>query len=175
MKAEFGLDKMEILGNDLKDVDFKPFRGPVWNWFSNRGDSGLPTVTDLLASKDELEPYRIMSGVGLSPLTIRYRQVGQALELLYGKPLLGKTLDDLYNDWFRKRAYEGYKEAIEKRHPVYIRRSFASLRRNLGLYLLYLPCGGAQVTEFLTYIVPTDAAIKTREDWESLVKESPWY
>ena len=160
---------------DPKEIEFEPFWEPATKWFLMRDDGGLPLVKTLLEGDDKLAPYRIMSGIGQNPLIVRYREVGSALETLYGKPMAGKTLEELYNDWFRKRAYEGYRAAVEGRFPAYVRRGVSTSLLKVGYHALYLPCGGKDVTEVVTYIVPLDAAIKTRDDWEKAVKESPWF
>ena len=166
---------MQIIKAGASEIEFEPFREPAAKWFLMREDGGLPVVKTLLEGDDKLADYRIMSGIGLEPLIVRYREVGRALETLYGKPMAGKTLDELYNDWFRKRAYEGYKAAAESRFPAYVRRGISTTVLKVGYHALYLPCGSDRVTEVVTYIVPLDAAIKTRNDWEKAVKESPWF
>jgi hypothetical protein len=166
---------LQIIRKDPNEIDYEPFREPTAKWFRLRGAGGLPDLALMREGEDKLAQYRIVSDVGRDPLTVRYREVGSALDALYGKPLAGKTLEELYNDWFRKRAYEGYRTAMEEGFPAYVRRGISTSLLKVGYHALYLPCGTAEVTEVMTYIVPLDASIKTRDDWEKAVKESPWF
>ena len=166
---------MQIIKKHPTEIEFAPFHEPATKWFMVREEGGMPTVKALLEGEDKLVHYRIMSGIGLDPFTVRYRDVGRNLDALYGKPLAGKTLDELYTDWFRKRAYEGYKAAVDGRFPAYVRRSVATTVLKVGYHALYIPCGKDRVTEVVTYIMPINDALKTRDYWEKAVKESPWF
>jgi hypothetical protein len=160
---------------NTRDIPFQPFHLPAARWFAAPGPAGLPDIRDVPDQNDPLASYRILAEIAPEPLKVLYREVGHGLEALYGEKMSGKTLDELYNDWFRKRAYEGYQTAIEERLPVYIRRGTSAPGIDIGYHALYLPCGGSAVTGAVTYVVPTDARIKTRDDWEKALRETPWF
>jgi hypothetical protein len=166
---------MLTIKKDPREIEFEPFQEPAAKWFLVREEGGLPAVPALLEGDDKLAPYRITSDITAAPFTVRYRDVGRNLDALYGKPLAGRTLDELYTEWFRKRAYEGYRAAVDGRFPVYVRRSVATTVLKVGYHALYLPCGKDRVSEVVTYIMPINDALKTRDDWEKAVKESPWF
>jgi hypothetical protein len=166
---------MLTIKKDPKEIEFEPFHEAATKWFMAREDSGLPSVAALVEGEDKLADYRIISDLSFDPFTVRYRDVGRNLDALYGKPLAGKKLDELYTEWFRKRAYEGYKAAVDGRFPVYVRRGVSTIILKVGYHALYLPCGKDSVTEVVTYIMPINDALKTRDDWEKAVKESPWF
>ena len=42
--------------------------------------------------------YRIVSGIIHHPLTVRYHDVGRDLEVLYGKQMAGKAVNELYKE-----------------------------------------------------------------------------
>jgi hypothetical protein len=166
---------MQIIKQGPEEIEFPPFHGPAAKWFMARKDGALPVAAALAEGDDQLAGYRITSDISTDPFTVRYREVGRNLDALYGKPLAGKKLDELYTEWFRKRAYEGYKAAVDGRFPVYVRRGVSTVILKVGYHALYLPCGGDSVTEVVTYIMPINDALKTRDDWEKAVKESPWF
>jgi hypothetical protein len=160
--------------SDPSDLDFEPFGPPVQDWFRARTDDRLPPLESGLLADGALAAYRKVGAVQHEPLSIVYQQAGEALELLYGKPISGKTLDQLYNDWFRGKAYEGYRLMIEAGRPVYERRMISTIVRKIGYHHLYLLFGSDRVTHAVSYILPTEDAISCREDWESMVKATPW-
>lgn len=156
------------------DLDFEPFGPPVRHWFQARREDGLPPLESALLFDDNLAGYRMVGVIQEEPLSILYQQVGEAVERLYGKPIAGKSLDQIYNNWFRKQAYEGYSKVIQARKPVYERRLVSTILKKIGYHKIYLPFGQDRVTHAISYIVPTEDAIKERVDWESLVKATPW-
>lgn len=166
-----------ITADTVKDVDYAPFRDKVatWNALQSASAKGLPSVITFLQQPDDLADYRIASSVrGLEPLSITYDQVGATLEALYGGTMTGQSLDMLYNDWFRKSAYQECRACMDARQPIYVRRTIAAMIKKLGYYKLHLPFGDSTTTDIVTYIVPMDPNMRTRADWEKYIKLTPW-
>lgn len=154
-------------------LEYPPFNGVLSAWFSlaaeDRGGVGR-----FLEACDDLADYRMVAEIGAGdPFEVLYSSAGSALERLYGEGMSGRKLNELYNDWFRKRAYEGYRKIAETRHPVYERREIAAVPKKLGYYKMHLPFGGDRVTKAVTYIVPMND-IKERSEWEDIVRKTPW-
>lgn len=104
--------------SDADDLDFEIFDPAVRQRFKAKPENGLPPWGSALRADDALAAFRMIGVVRHEPLSITYEQVGEALERLYGKPIAGLSLDQLYNDGFREKAYEGYRRMIQARSPV---------------------------------------------------------
>lgn len=168
-------DTMQTVTLDTLDEIYQEFHQPVQFWYHLKKDGRLPFRDELLGMGDPLEEYRMVATIETDPLDVQYGQVGETLKDLYGRPLENKNLSELYNDWFRKRAYEGYQEMIDKAAPVYERHSFATIFRPIGYYKLHLPFGeGDKITGAATYIIPM-SKMKRRWDWEKLILRTPWF
>ena len=157
------------------DEIYQEFHQPVQYWYHLNRQGRLPYRDELLGMGDPLEQYRMVAQIKPEPLDVQYGEVGETLENLYGRQLSGKNLNELYNDWFRKRAFEGYQKMLDERAPVYERHSFATILRPIGYYKLHLPFGeGQTITGAATYIVPM-SKMKRRWDWEKLIIRTPWF
>lgn len=155
------------------ELDFAPFRGPVQAWLRLRAERAIPRLEDWQIAHDPLAEYRMEATI-TPPLSVQYGYVGAALEKLYGKPLREQNLETLYNDWFRKRAYEGYKFMLQQGGPCYERRAFNTLIRKIGYHKIHLPFGDDTITHAITYIIPMQKDMHKRADWEDIVKATPW-
>lgn len=102
---------MRVVRNP-SDIEFEPFAALAGCWFRKRGPDGLPVLGELLSADDPLRDYRMTVIIGDNPRTVFYSEVGEVLESLYGEKIAGKSLDELFNHWFRKQAYEGYEKLI---------------------------------------------------------------
>lgn len=159
---------------NIEDI-YEEFHEPVKFWYHVNREERLPFRDELLGMGDPLADYRMDATIKTGPLNVQYGEVGETLKDLYGKPLAHKNLDELYNEWFRKRAYEGYQEMLDKHAPVYERHSFATVFRPIGYYKLHLPFGeGTQITGAATYIIPM-SKMKRRWDWEKMILRTPWF
>jgi hypothetical protein len=166
---------LQTIQRKIPDFEHPPFQDALDRWFDVRPENGLPGVDAFLLEADALKNFRMIADLSYEPLSVQYGEVGKTLESLYGGVITGKNLEQLYNDWFRKRAYEGYRKMIQERLPVYERRTFSVIVKKLGYYKLHLPFGSGQdVTQAVTYIMPLDGALKRRDDWEEIVKKTPW-
>jgi len=156
-------------------MDFEPFRGAVERWFSLRGTQGLPAFAQWDLEQDPLKDYRMIARVQADPLWVQYETVGAELENLYGKPITGQNLDTLYNDWFRKIAYRGYRFTLEHGVPALEKRMISTIVRQIGYIKIHLPMGNAHgVDHVVTYLLPSGGVFKRRMDWEAMVKATPW-
>lgn len=165
---------MKTIKNDIFVVDYKPFHPVLEQWMSARGESGLPPFSRAKENDAPLEGYRMVAKIGQNPLSVFYMEAGSVLEELYGDQLAKKNLDELYTDWFRKMAYRGYQKAIDERAPVYERRKISTIIKQIGYRKLHLPYGDDAVTHMVTYIIPLDERWKKKEQWENIVKLTPW-
>jgi hypothetical protein len=164
---------MQIIRTPDETVEYDAYNPAIRRWFGLKGvDGRLPDLETFLQEDSELSDFCMLADVKLNPLKIKYSKAGAKLESLYGKPIAGKMLDELFNEWFRKRAYEGYKNMVGEKLPVYEQRSLSTIKGKLGYYKLYLPfddCNRA-----ITYIIPSNPKFRKRLDWEQIVKKTPW-
>jgi len=167
---------MQVIDENALENIHAPFHQTVRRWHAVKDNGDLPPLKKYLGEyEDELADFRMLSLINLSPLNIHYYQAGKILEDLYGESLSDKNLDKLYNNFFRKRAYEGYRFMIEAGKPVYEQRSFSTIIGRIGYFKLHLPFGeSGEIQSAATYIMPTSNKFKRRFDWESLIKKTPW-
>ena len=165
---------MDVIKTENAAANPVAFQSLISQWFSTRGGKSLPALEDYLSLPDHLGTYRIIAKI-TGELSVVYESVGESIERLYGAPMSGKNLDELYNDWFRKQAYTGYKKVIKEKFPVYERRSFATIIRPIGYHKMLLPFGDDAVTAVAAYIMPTDKKIHRRSHWEDIIKKTPWF
>lgn len=169
-----------IVLNSAAELEYEAFQPLVARWFTLKEAGGIPTPAKLFEGfQDDIAEYKMQARVAHNPLDVAYTHAGATLEALYGKPLAGKNLSELYNDWFRKRAYEGYRLCAETRMPVYDRRTLSTVVVKIGYHKIHLPLdggsAGGEINDVLTYIIPLDRSWKKREDWEKLIKLTPWF
>ncbi len=123
---------------------------------------------------DLLPDYRMVADVTREPRRIFYVSVSKKLEELYGKPVQGKTLDELYNAWFRNVAYQSYDLLMAQALPVYEKRTINTIVKKLGYQKIILPFGQDVVSHAITFLVPLNHDLSERMDWEQMVKDTPW-
>lgn len=164
---------MQIIHTPDETVEYDAYNPVIKRWFALRGtDDHIPLLETFLHEEWDVNEYSMVAQVMSSPIKVKYTSAGAKLESLYGKPIAGKMLDDLFNEWFRKRAYEGYKNMLTERLPVYEQRSFSTIKGKLGYYKLYLPFDEGR--HAITYIIPSNPKFRKRMDWEQIVKKTPW-
>ena len=163
-----------ITEKDLSTIP-APFHVPVQKWFKALQERALPSIDDFTKTSYELEEFRMLSKVKQDPLDVFYYEASPRLEKLYGGDLAGKNLNELYDDFFRKRAYEAYAQLIEDKQPTYEHRGFSTIIGDIGYYKLHLPFGDETVEAVATYIMPTSGIIRKRFDWTRLFDKTPWF
>lgn len=166
---------MLIVGENSFEGVHEPYHVLIRKWYELRQDKLFPSLDEFKASSYELEEYRMLSRIKHDPLDVFYFEAGAALEKLYGKELANKNLEELYNDFFRARAYEGYGQVIEEKRPIYEQRKFSTVVGNIGYYKLHLPFGKDQVENVATYIIPSSKFIKKAFDWVRIIDKTPWF
>ena len=163
---------MQIIKDLNSAEDYPVFYEHLNRWFKHNKNGAIPSITDVMQD-DRLVAHRIIAYK--EDKRIRYAQVGDNLEKLYGSSLVGKYIDQLYNPWFRKNALNSYITAEDEKLPLYEQRQVSTIIKKIGYQKLVLPLGsGEAVTNFATYIVPMHADIQNYDDWQDLVKQTPW-
>lgn len=154
------------------EEEHKIFASHIERWFDHGSAANLP-VKDDFKYGDILLPYRVIAT--LEDGRVKYHEAGEQLERLYGAPVSGKYADELYNKWFSKIAMQNYIKSLETNSPVYESRQVSTIIKNIGYEKLILPIAAAgNVSSFITYILPLDKDIRTRQDWQDMVDQTPW-
>lgn len=156
----------------ITEEEHKIFASHIERWFDHGSAANLP-VKDDFKYGDILMPYRVLAT--LEDGRVKYHEAGDQLERLYGAPVSGKYADELYNKWFSKIALQNYTKSLETNSPVYESRQVSTVIKNIGYEKLILPIAAAgDVSSFITYILPLDKDIRTRQDWQDMVDQTPW-
>lgn len=148
----------------------------LWFWQRKKQECLLPSKDLFLKQVPaDIMEYNIVAKIQLEPFKVFYESAGHTLEVLYGRTLAGKNLDQLYNFWFRSLALNGYKKAIQERMPVYNSSSVATITKPVGYSKILLPVMDLDFQLYvLIFIFPQDASIKKYQDWHALVEATPW-
>jgi hypothetical protein len=160
----------------------EPFKAALMEWFLLFNGEDTPILEKILNTSPGLDDFRIDVVYYTDEDRFKYIYAGAALEELYGEKLSNRYLDDLYNMWFRRRAVKDYKQVMKTKKPFYEKRNVSTLTRKIGYHKLVLPIETEIADEFfettskqfLTYVIPTNQDIKTKDDWARLVDETPW-
>lgn len=141
-------------------------------WFKAKDRLGLPDV-DAVTADDRLSDYRIIAEI--EGVRVKYNQVGQKLEKLYGSSLNEKYADEAFGGWFQKTVMDEYNLVREAKLPAYKCLQISTIIKKIGYQKLVLPFGVQDtVTGFVVYILPTDPDIKDEQDWREIVEKTPW-
>jgi hypothetical protein len=153
-----------------------PFFRPLYRWWLDlQQQTDSPTS---IPHKTQIEPdairaaiaYIAMAEIERAPkLEVRYRLVGSRLERLYGGPMTGRTLAQLYPRAMVDETLAAYACVAETRRPLYTCRTFRLLRIELGFDRLILPFTtrpDGEIDLALTCLIPTSDEIREAGDWK---------
>jgi hypothetical protein len=132
-----------------------------------RGRSGAP----LRAAFDPAAIGFCLPHVGLAeietPFRVRYRLVGSALERLYGGPLTGRYVDELYTPALRAEVLGAYRRVIEGAAADYALPNMWLRAFGFGYHRLMLPLSrsGESVDLVVVAIYPADRGLRAAWQW----------
>jgi len=132
-----------------------------------RGRSGAP----LRAAFDPAAIGFCLPHVGLAeietPFRVRYRLVGSALERLYGGPLAGRYVDELYTPALRAEVLAAYRRVIDGATSDYALPNLWLRAFGFGYHRLMLPLSrsGESVDLVVVAIYPADRGLRAAWQW----------
>ncbi|GIL39948.1 PAS domain-containing protein [Roseiterribacter gracilis] len=173
-----GRDKSESAQQNWEDDGsvLPPFFRPLYRWWLDLQQAG--DSPDAIPSKSQIDPnairaalaYIAMADIIREPkLDVRYRLAGSRLERLYGGPMTGRTLAELYPRAMVDETLGAYACVAETRRPLYTCRTFRLLRVQLGFDRLILPFASkadGEADTALTCLIPTSDEIREAGDWQ---------
>lgn len=169
---DLGPFRMDIIRTLPSAEDCPVFFTVISRWFSVFEKDGMPKIDDL-NGEDALRDYRIIAVI--EGARVRYIDVGDRLEKLYGSSLKGKYADEAYRGWFKKIVMQEYDLVRDEKFPAYKCLEISTIIKKIGYQKLVLPTGeNDAVTGFIVYILPTDPDIQEAKDWRALVEKTPW-
>lgn len=150
-----------------------PVFRPLYRWWLE-----LDAAAGAVPAKAQIDPtairgllaYVALADIVREPrLDVRYRLAGSRLEKLYGGPMTGRTLAQLYPRGIVDETLAAYACVAETCRPLYTCRTFRLLRIELGFDRLILPFsthGTGEADLALTCLVPSSDAIREASDWQ---------
>jgi hypothetical protein len=147
----------------------EPFHRLLDHWLALKGARRVP----LRAQFDPAEVGYALGNLALveieaAPLRVRYRVVGSKLIDLYGGPMTGRYVDELYSPEISDEVHDAYRQLAESAEPLYTRRGFHFFVIAFGYDRLPLPFSrdGGRVDAALLALYPVDDRVKTAADWQ---------
>jgi hypothetical protein len=111
-----------------------------------------------------------------TPFRVRYRLVGSALERLYGGPLAGRYVDELYTPAVRAHVLAAYRRVIDEVAADYALPSLWLRAVGLGYHRLMLPLSrsGESVDLVVVAIYPADRGLRAAWQWRPFALLRGW-
>lgn len=146
-------------------------------WLEKKDGSKIPTSECVDKNfLESLEPY-CKHSIALSPFDVKYTCVGSAIKKWYKEDMEDKSINELFDPWFRKIILESYELCAQKALPVYDNKGVSTIIGSIGYEYLILPFSdnGQTVTSFITCLFPLGIKPGEAEDWEQIIKDTPWF
>ncbi len=112
-------------------------------------------------------------GAGFRP---QYLHVGNALNTLYGEPLWGKYLDEVFSPYIRQEPLQAYVRVATSGNPLFTRRMARTFMKIRGYDRLILPLQDEEghISYTLLCLIPNDKTIIKAQDWREAEDLKGW-
>lgn len=167
---------MQIITAPEAELEHPVFIALARLWLQAVRDGNLPSRALFFQKFPEaIKANSLLARIDRKTMDVHYSLAGAALERLYGEPMQGCSLKDLYSPWIRKTVKQSYEDVLIKRCPLYQRRTFSLLLGKVGYERLILPLEDSEGYAWaVTIVFPTSKDIVQAQDWQRLVAETPW-
>lgn len=152
------------------------FHRLIDHWRQLRGSQKAPLRAQLDPAEIGYELSKLaLTEIAHEPFRVRYRVVGSNLTELYGGPMVGRYVGELYGPRIRDDATAAYRQVVETAERQYKRRRFRLFSIAFGYDRLILPLSrtGERIDMALLPLYPCAANIRSAADWRSLVEVPP--